>query len=148
HSTYQAPRCDRERAPWRPLWFGSRRLDLAQPERSFPVIRGRAANGSLRASAGVAPHPPHRGPADEANLFGDAEAVPGVVGDVALLRGLEEGADAVLVALVEHAAQDRGADAASLRGGVRPQHREVVVGRLAGMAPLELFPADRDERHP
>src|SRR5690349_16209485 len=99
------------------LYEGGRRA-AGQCAPAPDLDHNRARRRGRRRSARVAPHLPHRRPPHQLHLFGDAEAMPRVEGDVALLRGLEEGADAVTVALLEHTTEHGGAEPLALRGRI------------------------------
>ena len=76
------------------------------------------------------------GPPGQDDLPGDLEAVSSVEGDVALLGGLEIGADALAVAAVEDGREERGADALALMDGIGAEDGQIPV-RGAGVLALD-----------
>src|SRR6185312_7788943 len=98
--------------------------------------------------ARVPPHEPYAGSARQAHLLADAEAEAGVVVEVALLRGLEVGADPVAIAFLQYRGADRGAEAAPLGGGVGAERRQVPVRWLRRMPPFQSEEGVADQRRP
>ena len=107
-------------------------LDAVVPALLVNSARVRQALGR----AGIAPHGPHRGTTGQDDLAGDLEAVAAVEGDVAVLGGLEIGADAVAVAALEDGGQERRADALALMDGIGAEDGQIPV-RRAGVAALD-----------
>ena len=106
---------------------GRDRLELVADRR--PRVSASAGRGSrhIEPEAGAALR--------QVELAGDPEAVALVVGDVALLRRLQVGGHALVVAALEHGSHEGAADALALLGRLGPEDLEVPVrlGRVPGL---------------